>query len=109
MIDRYWELLRFPGNREATVLRARMDREPAMANRVGEIGVPTLILFGKQDRLINPTAAETFHERIAGSEVVLLDGIGHLPMEETPDATAAAISDFLTRRLVSTPEHPETR
>lgn len=109
MIDRYWELLRFPGNREATVQRARMDREPAMANRVGEIGVPTLILFGKQDRLINPTAAETFHERIAGSEVVLLDGIGHLPMEEAPDATAAAISDFLTRRLVSTPEHPETR
>jgi len=109
MIDRYWELLRFPGNREATVLRARMNREPAMANRVGEIGVPTLILFGKQDRLINPTAAETFHTRIAGSEVVLLDGIGHLPMEEAPDATAAAISDFLTRRLVSTPDHPEKR
>lgn len=113
MIDRYWELLRFPGNREATVLRARMDREPAMANRVGEIEAPTLILFGKQDRLINPTAAETFHERIAGSEVVLLDGIGHLPMEEAPDATAAAISDFLRRRLAPTPndpagEHPET-
>jgi len=100
MIDRYWELLRFPGNREATVLRARMDREPAMADRVGDIKVPTLILFGKKDRLINPTAAQTFNERIAGSEVVLLDGIGHLPMEEAPDETAAAISDFLTRRLV---------
>ena len=108
MIDRYWELLRFPGNREATVLRARMDREPAMASRVGEITAPTLILFGKQDRLINPTAAETFHDRIAGSEVVLLDGIGHLPMEEAPDATAAAIADFLKRRLVPRPERPET-
>ncbi|MBN8843488.1 MAG: alpha/beta hydrolase [Sphingomonadales bacterium] len=100
MIDRYWELLRFPGNREATVLRAQMDREPAMADRVGDIKVPTLILFGKKDLLINPTAAQTFNERIAGSEVVLLDGIGHLPMEEAPDETAAAISDFLTRRLV---------
>ena len=91
------------------MLRARMDREPTMASRVGEITAPTLILFGKQDRLINPTAAGTFHDRIAGSEVVLLDGIGHLPMEEAPDATAAAILDFLTRRLASTPEHPETR
>lgn len=100
MIDRYWELLRFPGNREATVLRARMDREPMMASRIDEIKAPTLILFGKQDRIINPTAAQTFHERIAGSEVVLLGGIGHLPMEEAPDATAAAIADFLTRRLV---------
>lgn len=109
MIDRYWELLRFPGNREATVLRARMDREPAMAARIGEIAAPTLILFGDKDRLINPTAARTFNERIAGSEVVLLPGIGHLPMEEAPDATAATIADFLTRRLAPAPAAPETR
>jgi pimeloyl-ACP methyl ester carboxylesterase len=110
MIDRYWELLRFPGNREATVLRARMNREPAMAARVGEIKAPTLILFGDKDRLINPSAAQTFNERIAGSEVVLLPGIGHLPMEEAPDATAAAIADFLKRRLVPMSRaDPETR
>ena len=109
MIDRYWELLRFPGNREATVLRARMDRQPAMASQVRAITAPTLILFGKKDRLINPTAAQTFHERIAGSEVVLLDGIGHLPMEEAPDETAAAIDDFLKRRLAPRPADPETR
>ena len=110
MIDRYWELLRFPGNREATSLRATLDREPEMADRIGAIAAPTLILFGRQDRLINPSAAETFHERIAGSEVVLLDGIGHLPMEEAPDATAAAIADFLKRRLVASPPAagPET-
>jgi pimeloyl-ACP methyl ester carboxylesterase len=110
MIDRYWELLRFPGNREATVLRARMNREPTMAARIGEIKAPTLILFGKQDRIINASAAQSFHERMPGSEVVLLDGIGHLPMEEAPDATAAAIADFLKRRLVATRSvDPETR
>lgn len=108
MIDRYWELLRFPGNREATVLRARMDREPAMAERVGDIAAPTLILFGDRDRLINPTAAQTFHERIAGSEVVLEKGIGHLPMEEAPDETAAAIADFLKRRLAPPAGNSET-
>src|SRR3546814_9204021 len=58
MIDRYWELLLFPGNREATVLRARMDREPEMAARVGEIAAPTLILFGDEDRVINPRSEE---------------------------------------------------
>lgn len=110
MIDRYWELLHFPGNREATVLRARMNREPAMAARVGDIEAPTLILFGDNDRIINPSAAKTFNERIKGSEVVILPGIGHLPMEEAPDATAAAIADFLTRRLVvPAPANPETR
>lgn len=109
MIDRYWELLRFPGNREATVMRARTDREPELAARVGEIGAPTLILFGDKDRLINPSAAQTFGERIAGSEIVLLAGIGHLPMEEAPDEVAAAIADFLKRRLAAAATGPETR
>ncbi len=108
MIDRYWELLRFPGNREATVMRSRMNREPAMAAEVGKIKAPTLILFGDKDRLINPSAAQTFHERIAGSEVVIEKGIGHLPMEEAPDATANAIADFLKRRLVPRSDRPET-
>lgn len=109
MVDRYWELLRFPGNREATVLRARLDREPAMADRIGEIKAPTLILFGERDRIINASAAQTFRERIAGSEVVLLDDIGHLPMEEAPGATAEAIAAFLTRRLAAPEPRPETR
>src|SRR3546814_20409496 len=89
MIDRYWELLLFPGNREATVLRARMDREPEMAARVGEIAAPTLILFGDEDCVIQQSAAKTLNERIAGSEVVMLPGTRHMPMEEAPDATTA--------------------
>ena len=103
MIDRYWELLRFPGNREATGLRfSRRIVDDAAAERARAIAVPTLILFGKEDALINASAAQTFHERIVGSEVVLLDGIGHLPMEEAPDATATAIRDFLGRNNQST-------
>lgn len=95
-VDRYWELLRFPGNRQATALRATLPRDFSMADRAREIKVPTLVLFGKEDRIINPSAATSFAERIAGAKIVLLDGIGHLPMEEAPDATAAAIEEFLS-------------
>lgn len=100
MVDRYWELLRFPGNREATIARFGSPRpDPAIAERAREIRVPTLILFGKEDRIINPSAAQSFAERIAGSETLLFDNVGHLPMEEAPARTAAAIRDFLARRL----------
>lgn len=99
-VDRYWELLRFPGNRQATTQRATLPREPAMADRIGEITAPTLVLFGAEDRIINPSAAQTFGERIKGSKVVLLPGVGHLPMEEAPDATAAAIREFLMSRTL---------
>lgn len=98
-VDRYWELLRFPGNRQATAKRATLPREPAMADRIGEITAPTLVLFGAEDRIINPSAAQTFGERIKGAKVVLLPGIGHLPMEEAPEDTANAIADFLVQAL----------
>lgn len=99
MVDRYWELLRFPGNRAAMVARASATPEPDLSGRVGDITAPTLILFGKQDPLINASAATTFNERIKESAVVLLEGIGHLPMEEAPDATANSIDNFLGQRL----------
>lgn len=99
-VDRYWELLRFPGNRPATMMRfSRPFVNDRAAERVRSITAPTLVIFGREDRIINPSAAESFRERIAGSEVVMLDGVGHLPMEEAPEQTARVIQEFLARRV----------
>lgn len=54
MVDRYWELMRYPGNRRAAGLRAIVDREPQYGQRLSEITVPTLILWGAQDRVAPP-------------------------------------------------------
>lgn len=98
MVDRYWELLRFPGNRRATAIRADIAREDPEADRLGEIAQPTLIIWGAEDQLIYATAAQTFDERMQNAGVVILDGVGHLPMEEAPEATANAIRRFLEAR-----------
>lgn len=95
MVDRYWELLRFPGNRKATAIRAKTDREDSFADRLNEIRQPTLLLWGAEDQLIYATAAATFDERLPNAEVVILEGVGHIPMEEAPDAAANAIRRFL--------------
>jgi pimeloyl-ACP methyl ester carboxylesterase len=95
MVDRYWELNRFPGNRHASAIRAITDREEAVADRLGEIAAPTLIIWGKEDQLIYVSAAKTFAERLPNTQTVILDDIGHLPMEEAPDATANAIRRFI--------------
>lgn len=95
MIDRYWELLRYPGNRRATALRNDVDREAAMFDRISEIAAPVFIVWGAEDQLIYPTAAQTFHERLLNSEIFILNGVGHLPMEEAPDLTADHIRAFL--------------
>lgn len=100
-IDRYWELVRYPGNRRAAALRAAADNEWAMADRVGDIAAPTLIIWGEEDQLINASAADTFHERMPHSRVRVYEGIGHLPMEEAPDRTAQDIAIFLKGALPS--------
>jgi pimeloyl-ACP methyl ester carboxylesterase len=97
-VDRYWELLRFPGNREATMIRFARGWSAEGADDARRITVPALVLFGAEDRIINPSAAESFAERLPNDEVVMLPGIGHLPMEEAPDATATAIRRFLGAR-----------
>ncbi len=95
MVDRYWELLRFPGNRRASAIRASADREPDFFERIPEIAEPTLLLWGAEDKLIFASAATTFDERLPNANVVILDKAGHIPMEEAPAATANAIRRFL--------------
>lgn len=94
-VTRYWELLRFPGNRAATMTRFARGWETSAAEQARTITAPTLVLFGAEDRLINASAAQSFAERLPNDTVVILPGIGHLPMEEAPDETAAAIRRFL--------------
>lgn len=94
-ITRYWELLRFPGNRQATMVRFARGWDNDRAGELGQIRVPALVLWGREDRLIPVSVAQRFAERLPNDEVVILPGIGHLPMEEAPDETAAAIRRFL--------------
>ncbi len=99
VIDRYWELLRYPGNRRAAILRAIVDREAIYAERLGDIPAPTLVIWGAEDQRIFPSAAKTFSERLSEADVVVYEGIGHLPMEEAPDRTAQDIDAFLERMI----------
>ncbi|MFQ3594864.1 MAG: alpha/beta hydrolase, partial [Sphingomonadaceae bacterium] len=57
-VDRYWELLRYPGNRRATLDRFASPREPFGADMLKALAAtPTLILWGEEDRLFPPEAA----------------------------------------------------
>ncbi len=106
-IDRYWELLRLPGNRRAAALGWITERERHFADRVGEITAPTLILWGAEDQLIFASAAKTFDEHLPNADVIIYDGVGHIPMEEAPDRTASDIDAFLQAVLEPQLELPQ--
>lgn len=66
-----------------------------LERRLARITLPTLIVWGKNDRLIPPVYGETFHKLIPGSKLVMLDGTGHMPMFEKPQEWSKVISEFL--------------
>lgn len=57
--------------------------------------VPTLLLFGAEDRQVPPSTGERFAELLPRSRLVLLPGCGDFPQEERPAEVGAALVDFL--------------
>jgi pimeloyl-ACP methyl ester carboxylesterase len=66
-----------------------------LKQRIHRIAAPTLIVWGKADRIIAPDYAKEFATRITGARVALIDDAGHLPHLEQPDAVAKATLGFL--------------
>jgi pimeloyl-ACP methyl ester carboxylesterase len=96
MIDRYWELLRFPGNRQAMSDQFATPR-PDRSALLETLPMPVLLIWGEEDLLIPTASGEAMAALIPQAELIVYEGVGHLPMEEAPERTAAAIADYLER------------
>ena len=108
LVDRYFELLTREGNRRA--LNIRMQEIPAdlAPERIRTLHVPTLILWGAQDRLVPPANAEHFHRDIAGSQLVVFPGLGHVPQEEGAQTSVVPVRAFLGLDKASAPVSADT-
>ncbi|NND81826.1 MAG: alpha/beta hydrolase [Gammaproteobacteria bacterium] len=95
LVTRYWELLRYPGNRRGLAMAARTDRQPDYWHRVGEIKQPTLLLWGAQDAVTPPAYGRAFDKALPNSQLILYDNAGHLPMEEIPEQVASDLLAWL--------------
>lgn len=95
LVDRYVELTLRAGNRAALVQRAQSWTPAEGVDRVQGVTAPTLILWGGLDRIIPPANAQRFAADIPGSRVQLFGDLGHVPHEEDPARTVAAVQAFL--------------
>jgi pimeloyl-ACP methyl ester carboxylesterase len=94
LIDRYYDMARRPGNRQAFIDRARMDFV-LPTDRLAEIVAPTLILWGEQDAWIPVKDVSFFESRIPNSQHIIYPNAGHVPMEELPIVSAQDAMNFL--------------
>lgn len=94
LVDRYAAMTLREGNRHALALR--MDQRLAGDEaRIRTLRVPTLVLWGGRDHLIPPDSARRFASDIAGAQLVVFDQLGHVPHEEDPALTVAALRRFM--------------
>ena len=68
-----------------------------LTDRLKTITLPTVIIVGAQDLGTPLAASQAIHERIRGSELVVLDPASHLSNLEQPDAFTHALEQFLRR------------
>ena len=94
-VDRWAEFQRAPGHRAILMALNPLGFNQATAAALQNIKVPTLILHGDSDVLIEPASAQKFAAAIPGAKVIIYPKVGHLPQIEIPQRSAADVAEFL--------------
>ncbi|MGO4392225.1 alpha/beta fold hydrolase [Variovorax sp. M-6] len=83
-------------NKEVTARLTWQPRghDPHLAKWLHRIGVPTLVVWGAQDRILPPAYGEAWAAQVPGAKLVTLADCGHAPQIEKPVELASAIEQF---------------
>lgn len=95
----YWTLIGQRRGKHALIALYRFVAErrahrARWMHALSEAKIPILLILGADDRVAGREMAEHCRQRIAGAQLVLLDGIGHYPHVEAPDRTLSALFAF---------------
>jgi len=75
----------------------RVAVRPELRRRLGEIGCPTAVIWGREDPYLRPEIALELAAEIPNARRTMLEGTGHFVMEERPDEVSEALLALLER------------
>ena len=84
------------------IYRVLAEGDAELAQPIGAIGCPTLVMTGAEDRGNSPAMTRRMAEVIPGAEAVILPGLRHMGLAENPAMFNGPLVDFLSRALRST-------
>ncbi|HEY3864737.1 MAG TPA: alpha/beta hydrolase [Solirubrobacteraceae bacterium] len=100
-IDEYWKCFADDARRLGHLELYRsgdFEKLIPYEGRVAALDLPTLILWGEEDKFAGVKMAQRFHEELPGSELVLFEDAGHFVWDDQPERATDALVDFLGRR-----------
>jgi pimeloyl-ACP methyl ester carboxylesterase len=83
----------------------RQIRADSMERRVQGLATPALIVWGAEDHVLDPASAEVLHKLLPNSRLIIMPGVGHIPMLERPRKSAEDYFQFRAS-LNGKPDHP---
>jgi len=84
-----------PMRQQASMKALQSIITTTILERLGDITAPTLVVWGKEDRLVSLSNGETFAAGIPGARLHAIDQCGHCPMLEKPEEFNRVVGEFL--------------
>jgi pimeloyl-ACP methyl ester carboxylesterase len=67
--------------------------DPTLRGRLSGIAIPTVVLWGGSDQIVDPAYGRAYAAAIDGARFEVLPASGHMPQMETPDLVVQRIED----------------
>ena len=90
-----WRIAQAPFEQRVLARIGRSDERFLPGEMAASIRQPALLLWCRQDRVIDPSAMALYAEKMPQALQVSLDGCGHMSIMEKPDEVAAAVAQLI--------------
>lgn len=104
LIDEVFDIVNDRNKGIRIIATAKSAVRHNLGNKLDQINVPTLLIWGKDDSITPAFVGEKFHELISDSRLYLLDECGHVPMMEHPKIFNDYLEGFLEAVNSNNPE-----
>ena len=101
MIDEVFAAVNDRGKVIRAISMAKSALRHNLADKLGQINTPALLIWGKQDAITPPFVGEKFKELLPNSTLFFIDKCGHAPMLERPEEFNKYLTDFLNKLALS--------
>lgn len=91
------QMLRVRGTHDALIAMSNSNREADVPHQLKHVQVPTLIIWGKRDRVVPERHAYRHYRELPNARLEWIETAGHLPHEEEPETVNALLHDFLQK------------
>lgn len=97
-VDEVYGILQSKLSQLNIIHAARSAKKDFLLDRLKDLNLPVLLVWGADDLVTTLETAQTFHKNIKNSKLVVFEKCGHAPMIEYPEKFAATVKDFLIEK-----------